>query len=347
MRDCLFVGESFIEHFLDSDKYTEYLDLWTQALSDGFIRDCTCKEGPTPSVKWDVLVMTPVKSLGKRSVTPGPVGPRVSVPISTPSSAHPGLGGTHRVTNPAPVLHQQAAPPVVPSAQDVAQALLSFLQGGSVGTPLQRSSIPGTSSAFDLPTLGAPPSEWLAPASQKVYDLASFLPFDGTATKPKITSPREWLSAAHQLGQAMSADAGTHDFVWADFVCYLELAGKLFDFYQFGAVLAHDVAWRKWRRAYHKSWSSVNPFLRDMHLLGKELSGGSAVPGKPKPANPTAPLLCFDFSGTGCTRLASCRYLHRCRRCNTTFPASIGICPCVNGTLPPGAVLPPGVTFGK
>lgn len=339
----LFASGQSIDHHLDPDKYNELLDLWVSAMADGFLPDSVCKTGPCPNKAWVDVPVTPVKPQGKRTVTPGPKGLlSVSAPVTSPPS-NPTVSFSAAGQ---PPLHPSAIPPANPSSSQVQQALLDFLQGGTVGSPLPRSPHTGTPPPPDLPPLSAPPSEWLAPAYQKVYDLASFLPSSGTA-KPKISTPGEWISAAHQLGQAMSASPEVHNFKWSDFICYIELTTILFAHYDFTAVLEHDIAWRKWRRAYNKLWCASNPFLRDVHLLGHNRPAKPADnPSKPKSAPPGGVLLCFNFSGPGCFRQV-CRYLHKCRRCNTTFPNTVTVCPCVNGVFPPGTSLPPGVTFGK
>jgi hypothetical protein len=88
-------------------------------------------------------------------------------------------------------------------------------------------------------SFSAPKSKWLAPAVQKIYDLVAFLPSSSTA-KPKITSPKEWISAAHQLGQSMSASSLDHDFFWSEYICYIEMTTILFEHYEFSAVLNYD-----------------------------------------------------------------------------------------------------------
>ncbi len=180
---------------------------------------------------------------------------------------HFGLGG---VPVPAyPAFYPPAAPPQDLTDADIKLALLSFLQGGSSSLPLPRSQITGTSFTLNLPALGPPSLDWLAPACQKVYDLASFFSLIGLA-KPKLLTLPDRILAVHQLGQAMGASLDNHQFVWSDFVCYIELTTLLFHNYKFSAVLEYDVAWRKWRRAYKKKWLEFNLFLRDIHLLGTE-----------------------------------------------------------------------------
>jgi hypothetical protein len=199
--------------------------------------------------------------------------------------------------------------------------------------PFQVHSLPRTSLSFQPRN----PNGW-APAVQKIYDLAAFLPSSGTA-KPKITSPKEWISTAHQLGQSMSASPLDHDFSWSEYICYIEMTTILFEHCEFSAVLNYDCTWRHWRCAYSKPWSAENAFARITHLMGHELPKGLVSPGtpislKPKPTGVANVLLCFDFMGTsGCGCLTNCRYLHKCCRCKTTFPASVASCPCVNGTL--------------
>jgi hypothetical protein len=105
-------------------------------------------------------------------------------------------------------------------------AMANFIQGGTGGVSLPQLPNLGTPTTPDLPILGCPTSEWLAPSSQKVYDLASFLPAPPSG-KAKISTPKEWVSAIHQLGHGMGADPTAHEFVWSDFVCYVDLTGLL------------------------------------------------------------------------------------------------------------------------
>jgi hypothetical protein len=152
----LFASGDEIEDFWDPAKYNEFLDVWDAAVSDGFLPDCVCHSGPAPSIPWDPVLVTPVKAIGKRCVTPGPKGPVVSVPLPSPK---PGIH-TPRATPVQPgFLHPAAAPPADPNPAQVQQALLDFLQGGGQGAPMPRSPFPGTLPTPDLPLLSAPKSE--------------------------------------------------------------------------------------------------------------------------------------------------------------------------------------------
>jgi hypothetical protein len=202
--------------------------------------------------------VTLVKAIGKQCVTPGPKGPVMLVPLLSPK---PGLH-TPRATLVQPrFLHPAAIPPADPTPAQVQQALLDFLQGGGQGAPMPRSPFPGTLPTPDLPLRSALKSEWLAPAVQKIYDLAAFLPSSGMA-KLKITSPKEWISVAHQLGQSISASSFDHDFFWSEYICYIEMMTILFEYYEFSAVLNYDCAWRHWRHAYSKPGLPRTPLLK-------------------------------------------------------------------------------------
>jgi hypothetical protein len=330
--DVLFAAGSDVASFVDPDRYEDYITLWTNAVADGFIPDCVCEDGPTPSERWTPLVTTPIKSTSRRTVTPAPGG-SFHISSTIPSSPTPAKAAPVPLT----VLHPPAAPPTVPLDPAVKQALLSFLQGGGGGYPLPASPNAGTSSA--LPILHTPQSEWLSPVAQPIYDLNNFLP--STPWSAKISTPKEWLAAATQLGHAMAADPDPHDFLWGPFISYTTTTGLLFDIYQFAAVIEFNVAWRKWRRARRLPWDSSNALLRDLHLLGKPL--GKAPPLKPSPSAKTGSLgagtvgLCFAFSRpSGCPRLAQCLYRHQCSRCHTTFPTTHAACPCVGGVFAAG-----------
>jgi hypothetical protein len=89
----------------------------------------------------------------------------------------------------------------------------------------------------------------------------------------------------------MAADPDAHQFSWSEFMVYVEVTFILFEHYQFLAVLEHDTAWHKWRRAHALPWSSTNPILRDIHLTGKSLSRSNP---KPHPSLPNPiPMLCL------------------------------------------------------
>jgi hypothetical protein len=215
-----------------------------------------------------------------------------------------------------------------------------------------------------LPPLNAVSNPWVAPATQPIYDINTFhqsyaetddkfsINADGTITAKKlgkkISSPAEWTSAAQSFGLALSSAALENQFEWSHFMLYIQHMTMLFSLYQFTAVVEFDRSWRRWRRAFKHPWSAINQSLRDSHLLGKALTSGprlTPIPSKPGSAPTTQ--VCLNFSRSSCSRGALCKYSHKCARCHTTFPSSSSTCPCVAGTLPPGCVLPAGVTFGK
>ena len=82
--------------------------------SISFIPDCVCVEGPSPSEKWVSVVTTPPKSLGKRTVTPGPYR-RVAFPAFTEVLQLP----------PQVSLHPPASPLAPPLGAAVQRALFS------------------------------------------------------------------------------------------------------------------------------------------------------------------------------------------------------------------------------
>jgi hypothetical protein len=293
----LFVAEDSPRWILP-EHYAQYLALWDAALGAGYIPDCVCPNGPSPTEKWVPQPVTPVKSLGKRS-------PNAAVPAQS-------FHKTFTAYMDAGITKGTAAPAQIPSSQ----------------TP-------------SLPVLGFPASRWYAPANQAIYCLDEFVPDYAASGGKGITSAKEWRAAAIYLGQAMAADPKSHNFVWSEFMTYLEVTDILFTIHRFKTVIEYDIAWRKWRRANSESWSAFNHVLRDFYLAGGPTSSSS----QPKPQQN----VCFDFSrpGGGCTRLSSCQYSHKCNRCRTTFPSTIATCPCIHGVLPSGTTLPQGVTFGK
>lgn len=342
-----------------------YLELWDQAVADGFLPDCVCREGPTPNLKWDSVVSTPIKSVGKRAVAMTPAGVSVSfantaTPGESPSLTYiPPPVGVHPVP-PTPV-----AVPVNPSQTQVTDAVYSFLQGGSAGSALPVSNNPGTlpsPTPFPpLPVLSTSPNPWVALATQPIYDLNKFhqsyvetedkfvLNADGTIsarkTGRKISTAQEWFIAAHNLGQAMAGSPEDHQFVWSEFVMWIDSIVSLFNAFLFQAVIEYEKTWRRWRRSNRQPWSAVNHSLRDL-LNGKGISF-TRTPVSLTQGKTNHGTVCNDFSRSACSRLANCRYVHRCKRCNTTFPSTSASCPCVAGALPQGVTLPPGVTFGK
>jgi hypothetical protein len=165
----------------------------------------------------------------------------MSVPLLSPK---PGIHTSHATPFQPGFLYLAAAPPTDPTPAQVQQALLDFLQGGGQGASMPRSPFPGTLPTPDLALLLAPKSKWLAPAVQKIYDLVALLPSSGMAN-PKITSPKEWISMTHQLGQSMSVAPLDHEFSWSEYICYIEMTTILFEHYEFSAVLNYDCAWRR------------------------------------------------------------------------------------------------------
>ena len=330
------------------DNFEKYVKLWEAAITEGFLPDCVCTSGPTPSTVWKQTVTTPKKS------------------VSRTFNVHPGQNLLDPASPAAQPLKLFSDPPpfLDPPAPDPAASLQAFLLGGGTGNPLPSSSDPGKTSVPTLPPLSVSASPLVAPHGQPIYDLEKFvtgyvapstslvLQADGTFTAPKsaraINSPSSWMAAAHAFGNAMSVTPAPHQFNWPDFIVFIDTVSILLKHYTFDAVMSFEAEWRRWRRAYGHPWTQTNPLLRDAFLLGKHIqSTPSASTSKNKPSPPTA-LICHDFSRTGgCSRSTSCRYPHKCKRCNTTFPNTSLSCPCVSGLLPPGTVLPPGVTFGQ
>ena len=330
--------------------FDDYVSLWSSALADGYIPDCVCRLGPTPSETWQVTVASPNKAVSRTTfVDPGGNLPSLVLP-----------------TGLAPVIPPNGPPPplvpVNPSA-----SLQAFLLSGGSATPLPASSNSGNSSLFQtsvhqvLPPLALSASPLVAPSGQPIYDLEKFvtgyvapstslvLQANGTFTAPKsaraINSPATWMAAAHAFGNAMFVSPAPHQFNWPDFIMFIDTISILFKHYVFEAVMSFEAEFRRWCRAYGHPWTATNPLLRDAFLLGRNIPASTAV--KAKPSAPPMALICHDFSrASGCSRSTSCRYPHKCKRCNTTFPSASVVCPCVAGTLPSGTSLPPGVTFG-
>ena len=337
------------------ENFKAYVDIWTAAISDGFLPDCVCHTGPSPSVAWTKSASTPKKGVTQRpdpdtfAALPGSFN---TAPPEVPLVA----------THPALPLGQPLVTPI--PGNDSAAALQAFLLGGGTGIPLPTSPDPGKTTASTLPFLSVSASPLVAPSGQPVYDLEKFvtgyvtpstllvLQANGTFTAPKsartINSPANWIAAAHSFGLAMANAADAHQFNWPDFIVFIDTISILFKHYVFEAVVSYEMEWRRWRRAYSHSWTASNLLLRDAFLLGKNIPVAPLVvpAAKARPAA-GATLICHDFSRpTGCSRPA-CKYPHKCKRCQTTFPSSSSNCPCILGVLPPGAVLPPGVTFGQ
>ena len=347
--------------------FDDYISLWTQSLSDGFIPDCVCRLGPSPSETWQVSVVSPNKPVSRTlfghpdpAVVP-PTGPPVVPGIPTTGLPPPLVPAGIPTTGLPPPL----APPVRVHPSAALQAFL--LSGGSI-SPLPISTNPGTTSLPSTSTQVLPPlalsaSPLVAPPGQPIYDLEKFvtgyvapstslvLQANGTFTAPKsaraINSLTTWMAAAHAFGNAMSASPAPHQFNWPDFIVFIDTVSILSKHYVFEAVMTYESEFRRWRRAYGHPWTASNPLLRDAFLLGKNIPMSVATP-KTKPPASTTVLICHDFSRpSGCSRSNSCKYPHKCKRCHTTFPCSSVVCPCVAGTLPAGIVLPPGVTFGQ
>jgi hypothetical protein len=345
------------------DLFDDYIALWTQSISDGFIPDCVCRLGPTPTEVWQVSSASPNKPVSRTlfvdpslAVIP-PTGPGVPTGIPTPGAQPPLVPAGIPTTGLAPSV------PVLPAA-----SLQAFLIGGGSTCPLPVSANPCIASLPFTPTQVLPPlalsaSPLVAPPGQPIYDLEKFvtgyvapstslvLQANGTFTAPKsaraINSLTTWMAAAHAFGNAMSTSPAPHQFNWPDFIVFIDTISILSKHYVFEAVMTYEAEFRRWRRAYGHPWTASNPLLRDAFLLGKNIPTPVATP-KTKTPTSTSVLICHDFSRpSGCSRSNSCKYPHKCKRCHTTFPCSSVVCPCVAGILPPGTVLPPGVTFGQ
>jgi hypothetical protein len=352
--------------------FDDYVTLWTKSIAGGFIPDCVCRFGPTPSEKWQVSVASPNKPVSRTlfivpntHVPPDPSLVPTIVTTGVPATGLPpplgpaGIPTAGLSTLPAPAVH------VHPSA-----SLQAFLLGGGSVSPLPTSADPGITSlpftsAQVLPPLVLSASPLVAPPGQPIYDLEKFvtgyvapstslvLQANGTFTAPKsaraINSLTTWMAAVHAFGNAMSVSPAPHQFNWPDFIVFIDTISILAKHYAFEAVMTYETEFRRWRRAYGHPWIATNPLLRDAFLLGKNVPAPFANPkAKTSTSTPATVLICHDFSRpSGCSRSRSCRYPHKCKLCNTTFPNTSVSCPCVAGALPPGTSLPPGVTFGQ
>lgn len=382
LHQLIFVADES-ERWIIPDNYAAYITLWKRAMAHGFLPDCVCTTGPTPKTRWEEIPRTPTKTSGKRfpvvAGPPLPLVPNLGGSLNTLPPVTPGVQLPKVGTSGAPAKFPPTAPmvepfpsgnPTGPSVGDITAALRSFLTGGTPGTVLSTSADPGNKpttplSTTSLPALSVVPNPWAVPSAQPIYDLNKFhqsyvdtddkfvLGADGSLTSKKggkrISSSKEWNTAAQNFGMAMSASPAEHNFDWSDFVLWTQSIDVLFGVYHFQAVVEFERAWRRWRRANGKRWAETNPVLRDLYLTGKELRGtGPSHHGQPySPKAPGATPLCLNFSRSACTRLALCRFTHKCSRCKTTFPNTTASCPCVNGTLPPSVNLPSGVTFGQ
>ena len=47
------------------DLFDDYVSLWNKSLGDGFIPDCVCRSGPSPSEVWQVSVASPNKPVSR------------------------------------------------------------------------------------------------------------------------------------------------------------------------------------------------------------------------------------------------------------------------------------------
>ena len=345
--DVLFVAVD-AQDWVDVANYEAYIRLWGAATSAGFLPDCVCVGGPSPSTTWDII---PPSLKGKGLSNAGLAHPIVSQSLSAPAVAT----GTAIIGNGV-------------SAQAASAALGNFLQSGTVGSALPVSVNQGTTlhpSVFPLPVLVNVSNPWVAPVDQAIYDMDKFhqsyvptdnkmvMNVDGTFTVKsggkKIATPEEWASAAVNLGHNMASSPLDHQFSWPVFMLWVHLTGLLFKTYSFASVIDHERAWRKWRRSTRSTWDTQNPILEKMFLVSKFVTAVFPAAGRPAatPVVKGKSPPCFDFQLSTCSRLGSCRFNHVCTRCHTTFPSATGKCPCVGGILPPGITLPAGVTFGK
>ena len=274
------------------EHFSNYVSLWTAAMDDGFIPDCVCRCGPSPSENWLVTVTSPNKAISR---TPF-VDPSVNLPNFVVSTG-PGLLPAAPANGPqiplALVPTNGPQIPLVPSPAPAAPAvhvqpsaaLQAFLLSGGSVASLPTSVNPGISSMFQnipaqyplpvppsvqiLPPLALSASPLVAPSGQPIYDLEKFvtgyvtpstslvLQANGMFTAPKsaggINSPTTWMAAAHAFGNAMSALPDPHQFSWLDFVVFIDTISILFKHYAFEAVFTYEAEFRHWCCAYGHS----------------------------------------------------------------------------------------------
>lgn len=151
----------------------------------------------------------------------------------------------------------------------------------------------------------------------------------------KISSQSHWLAAMQGLGrhlaQRKAAGKSDAEFVWEDFLLYIERVFSFFRAYTFESVLQFDVAFRKWRRANSYPWTYDNPVLRDIICRVKpettsDFFGARSRDTGSDSLSRKVTQTCRNFNRpSGCKR-SDCRYLHACLDCGSTKHA-IGDCP--------------------
>lgn len=228
------------------------------------------------------------------------------------------------------------------------------------GVHVSRPSLPTLSSSNVLPPLLAPPGDvntLFVPTSQPIYKLRDYLPqgrinedelaikvsSDGLVVQQsnnsKIVTALDWHAAFRNFAVLLASSPYEADtFNWTDIQVYQNRVAAYFAVYTTSSVIAYDIAFRKWRRAYNLKWSATNSYINDTHLVMRPLQ----IPN----TSTKKSTKCFDFDKGKCYRQA-CSYIHRCGKCNTTWPASANGCACTNGVFPNNYQPPPGVVIGQ
>ena len=369
LDDYLFVAVG-ARTWIDHKHFEDYVELWKGAVKDGFLPDCVTMSGPSTSTTWTFNIPSALSSPTRK------VGNQITPNVSpTPVySLQPPLPLAGKVSPPGTPVNPYGHPAQMssgfPSPSDVDSALQEFLANGGSVSPLPSSGAPGTQffqPASLPPLVSALPSGALhVPAHQPIYDLAKFLhsydasnSADFLSVSPngeiqlkkrgkRIVCSDDWFAAMRNFGIALAASqTESTTFTWEAFILYIDRISRYFKLYSFTSVIEFDVAFRKWRRASNLRWDASNDYIRDLILVRLQPAQTGNPTRPPAPGGPKTTLKCNDFQAGRCNR-PICRYSHQCVKCSTTWPASASSCVCnANGSLPQGAVIPPGVTFGQ
>jgi hypothetical protein len=369
----LFTTTNLKEFMKDPIDFSAIFNIFLSAAQAGYLPDTVTLKGPSPGQTWTVIT-SPVKKVlqaNKSHITkpilfqlPSSPTPTPTPTLSSPPYQPPILSTPYTPTPKAdsPITHGQS--------DNFSTSLASFLENSSVSPSLPLSSNVGMDH-HSLPKLPIMNNTFLPPMNQQIYNIARFIPRfnidqnektlatnskgEIVLRKPnnKVLTSEDWMTGIRGLAANMERDPLPHQFVWSEFLIYLDRVSSYFIIYTTPSVIAFDIYWRKWRRANKLSWHSSNDFIRELAVVTKNPSyhpsPNTSVNSPPKKKGAYPPgTVCHNFSRlNGCSRGAQCFGTHQCSRCNTTWKKTDPLCLCIKGSFPPSQVFPPGVTKGQ
>ena len=140
--------------------------------------------------------------------------------------------------------------------------------------------------------------------------------------KTEVLSFQQWLKAFEMFMSVYLVHPG-HLPSAPHMLKYIETVRNLYE--RGGNWHAYDEAFRSLRQQRGWAWDSVNweLWMNASQSPARRVfpSGGSPFPGKGK-ARPRSASPCFIYNRGGSCRADTCRFTHKCRRCNGPHPLS-------------------------